>query len=66
MNTLFDINPVLPEGFNYHLSFITEAEENQLLSTIQQLELQTMKFNQYEAKRKVISFLAAGVLPTNN
>ncbi len=56
MNTLFEIGPVLPEGFDYHPGFITEPEEDQLLSFIQLLELQTMKFHQYEAKRKVISF----------
>jgi alkylated DNA repair dioxygenase AlkB len=56
MNTLFDIGPVLPGGFNYYPDFINETEENQLLESIQQLELQTMKFHQYEAKRKVISF----------
>ena len=56
MNTLFDIGPVLPEGFDYYPNFITEAEENRLLNAIQQLELQSMKFHQYEAKRKVVSF----------
>lgn len=56
MNTLFDIGPVLPEGFKYYPHFITETEENHLLNAIQQLELQTMKFHQYEAKRKVVSF----------
>lgn len=56
MNTLFDIGPVLPDGFNYYPGFITETEENQLLGTIRQLDLQTMKFHQYEAKRKVASF----------
>jgi alkylated DNA repair dioxygenase AlkB len=56
MNTLFDIGPVLPGGFNYYPDFINQMEENQLLGSILQLELHTMKFHQYEAKRKVISF----------
>ncbi len=56
MNTLFDIGPVLPEGFYYYPCFLQGEEENQLLKSIQQLELQTMKLHQYEAKRKVISF----------
>ena len=56
MNTLFDIGPVLPEGFKYYPDFISVAEEKRLLDTIQELELQTMKFHQYEAKRKVVSF----------
>ncbi len=56
MNTLFDIEPVLPEGFNYYPGFITETEELQLVKTIKQFDLQNMKFHEYEAKRKVISF----------
>lgn len=56
MDTLFDIEPLLPEGFHYYPRFINEAEEKQLLNSIRQLDLQTMKFHQYEAKRKVVSF----------
>ena len=56
MNTLFDIAPVLPQGFSYYTEFITEAEEQYLLKSIDQFELETMKFHQYEAKRKVRSF----------
>jgi len=56
MNTLFDISPVLPEGFSYSPGFISEAEEMQLVKTIEQFDLQNMKFHEYEAKRKVISF----------
>jgi len=56
MNTLFDIAPVLPKGFTYYPNFITEAEEMQLFHSIEQFDLQTMKFHEYEAKRKVISF----------
>jgi alkylated DNA repair dioxygenase AlkB len=56
MNTLFDIGPVLPQGFTYYPNFITEAEESQLVKVIEQFDLQHMKFHEYEAKRKVISF----------
>lgn len=56
MNTLFDIGPVLPEGFSYFPGFITEAEEMLVLETIEGFDLQKMKFHEYEAKRKVISF----------
>lgn len=56
MNTLFDISPVLPAGFSYSPCFITEAEEMNLLKAIDQFDLQNMKFHEYEAKRKVISF----------
>ena len=56
MHTLFDISPTLPPGFHYETNFITEAEEILLLDLIKSLELNNMKFHQYEAKRKVISF----------
>jgi alkylated DNA repair dioxygenase AlkB len=56
MNTLFDISPVLPEGFSYQENFITAAEEVYLVKEIEQLDLQQMKFHEYEAKRKVMSF----------
>jgi alkylated DNA repair dioxygenase AlkB len=56
MNTLFDITPELPQGFNYYSDFINEVEERDLITYIGSLQLTTMKFHQYEAKRKVISF----------
>jgi len=56
MNTLFDISPVLPAGFKYYPGFITEEEEMLLLKAIEKFDLQNMKFHEYEAKRKVISF----------
>ncbi len=56
MNTLFDIAPILPSGFTYSPNFITEAEEQRLLAIISKLELATMKFHAYEAKRKVVNY----------
>lgn len=56
MNTLFDIAPALPGGFNYHQNFITHEEEHNLLKVIEGLPLQPMQFHEYEAKRKVISY----------
>ena len=56
MNTLFDIAPILPEGFNYYRNFITEAEEQMLLSSIAEIDLAAMQFHEYEAKRRVASF----------
>ena len=56
MNTLFDITPALPQGFSYQTDFISVAEESQLVKSIEQFDLQNMKFHEYEAKRKVISF----------
>ena len=56
MNTLFDISPVLPPGFTYTENFISYEEETALLNAVKELDLNNMKFHQYEAKRKVISF----------
>lgn len=56
MNTLFDISPTLPPGFIYKPDFITVAEEETLRGVIESLDLNPMKFYQYEAKRKVQSF----------
>lgn len=55
-NTLFDISPQLPEGFFYTNDFISVEEETQLVQTIKQFDLANMKFHEYEAKRKVMSF----------
>lgn len=56
MNTLFDVQPLLPQGWNYYQNFITPDEGADLVKNIGMYNLQTMKFHQYEAKRKVISF----------
>src|SRR4051794_8997888 len=56
MNTLFDIAPAMPEGFSYYPNFITRKEEESLIQTISSFKMETMKFHQYEAKRKVVSF----------
>lgn len=56
MQTLFDIQPNLPEGFTYKAGFITLEEENLLLEEIRKIELHPMKFQGYTANRKVASF----------
>lgn len=56
MLTLFDIEPTLPTGFSYFPNFITEIEEAQLINSIGRFDLQNMKFHEYEARRKVVSF----------
>jgi alkylated DNA repair dioxygenase AlkB len=56
MNTLFNIEPVLPAGFSYYPEFITSTEEKELIQLIEKVDMQPMKFHEYEAKRKVISF----------
>jgi alkylated DNA repair dioxygenase AlkB len=56
MNTLFSIEPELPEGFLYMPDFITEQEEMELVSNISTLELETFIFQGFEAKRKFASY----------
>jgi len=57
LQTLFEMpSPVMPEGFNYYPSFISQDEEQQLLGCIEKSDLRNMRFHQYEAKRKVISY----------
>lgn len=56
MLTLFDIDPVLPQGFSYHPHFITQEEEQLLLDSIGLFDLANMRFHEYEAKRRVMSF----------
>lgn len=56
MDTLFPLEPVLPEGFQYFPDFISAEEERFLVETISQIELHTFQFQGYAAKRKVASF----------
>jgi alkylated DNA repair dioxygenase AlkB len=56
MNTLFPVEKVTPEGFEYTPDFISPAEEEDLLRVIKALELQTFTFQGYSAKRRVASF----------
>ena len=56
MNTLFPVEPILPEGFLYRPDFISEVEETCLYQEILKADLKTFLFQGYEAKRKVASF----------
>ena len=56
MNTLFDITPVLPEGFHYFPDFLTIEEEASLYNEILKIDLHNMIFQGFEAKRKTASF----------
>lgn len=56
MDTLFPIEPVLPEGFQYHPGFLTADEENYLISEIEKYNLTEFIFHGYTAKRKTQSF----------
>lgn len=53
---LFSILPELPEGFSYFPDFLTEAEEDDLLSLVRSHTLKPMIFQGFEAKRKTASF----------
>lgn len=55
-HTLFPVDPVFPEGFDYYPGFISEAEETGLCNEISKLELHTFIFQGYEARRRVASF----------
>src|SRR3954469_3250660 len=56
MNTLFQIEPAMPEGFSYHPDFISMEEEELLINEMKNIELHTFIFQGFEAKRKVASF----------
>ncbi len=56
METLFELDPVLPNGFSYLPDFLSRDEEERLLSFVRSLPLHPMLFQGYEAKRKVESY----------
>ncbi len=56
MLTLFPEEPILPEGFSYYPDFLTEEEELLLIDAITTVELHTLIFQGFTAKRKVKSF----------
>jgi len=46
----------LPEGFHYHLDFLTLEEEQDLLARFERLEFAAFDFHGYIAKRRVIEY----------
>ena len=56
MNTLFPLEPQLPEGFRYIPGVLTEQEEEELYAEILKTEVHAFNFQDYTAKRKVASF----------
>ena len=56
MNTLFPLEFRLPTGFSYYDDFLSEAEENELLAEIPEIELHNLSYHGYKANRKVRSF----------
>jgi len=45
MNTLFPLELRLPAGFLYYDDFLSEAEENKLLTEISKLELNNLSYH---------------------
>lgn len=56
MATLFPLDPVFPEGFEYFSNFISAEEEDALIAAIAELALHPMIFHGYIANRKTASF----------
>ena len=56
MNSLFDQQPIFPDGFQYYPDFLTEQEEHGLIESTKKLQLHPLIFQGFEAKRKVQSF----------
>jgi alkylated DNA repair dioxygenase AlkB len=56
VNTLFPVEPQLPEGFEYIPDFLTEQEEAELIKNISTISLHAFIFQGFEAKRKMASF----------
>jgi alkylated DNA repair dioxygenase AlkB len=46
----------LPEGMRYEEEFLSPAEEADLVARIAQLPLAPMKYQQYEARRRVVNY----------
>lgn len=56
MNTLFPVESVFPDGFEYNAGFLSQKDQDDLLQEIKKYELHTFTFQGYEAKRRVGSF----------
>jgi alkylated DNA repair dioxygenase AlkB len=48
--------PVLPQGMRYEEGFLSAGEESALLAQLERLPLAPMKYQQYEALRRVVSY----------
>lgn len=56
MGQLFEIPPLMPEGFRYIPDFISREEEAVLLAEVRKVSLHSFEFRGYTANRKVASF----------
>ncbi|HEV7121408.1 MAG TPA: alpha-ketoglutarate-dependent dioxygenase AlkB, partial [Candidatus Paceibacterota bacterium] len=52
---LFDTPVQLPSGFVYQPEFITQREEEQLVSLFEELPLANAPYHEYTAKRRILS-----------
>jgi alkylated DNA repair dioxygenase AlkB len=48
--------PELPAGMRYETEFLSREEEASLISVIERLPLEHMKYQQYTARRRVVSY----------
>jgi alkylated DNA repair dioxygenase AlkB len=53
---LFEGSAKVPDGFIYHPSFISEAEEQELIPEIGKLHFTPFKYYQFTGKRRTVSF----------
>lgn len=53
---LFEGPPKLPDGFIYRPNFLSEAEEQNLIGKIQNIQLTPFKYYQFTGKRRTASF----------
>jgi alkylated DNA repair dioxygenase AlkB len=53
---LFSSSTNVPDGFVYRPSFISEAEEHELIGEIQKIHLAPFKYYQFTGKRRTASF----------
>ena len=54
--SLFEVAPRVPDGFIYRPNFLSEAEEQELIREIQQIQLAPFRYYQFTGKRRTASF----------
>lgn len=54
--TLIDLPQTLPNGLVYRPEFLTLSEEETLLAYIETMPMHTLKFGEYESKRRGVSY----------
>jgi alkylated DNA repair dioxygenase AlkB len=50
------VEPELPAGMQYEAEFLSREEETALIAIIERLPLEHMKYQQYTARRRVVSY----------